>query len=109
MTYLRVISGKASYSGKSQFRTWLFGVIRLVALEHRRSAKRRERLDTSATAGLTLISGDDAGAAYIVTKGLSGIGLDQGDMFVGRRVEYHVGLGLDEHFPHPFAFGDIRD
>jgi RNA polymerase sigma-70 factor (ECF subfamily) len=32
-TYLRVISGRAVYGGKSLFRTWLFGVVRRVALE----------------------------------------------------------------------------
>ena len=35
--YVRVISGKAVYARRSLFRTWLFGVIRRVALEdHRR-------------------------------------------------------------------------
>lgn len=31
--YARVISGQARFDGKSQFRTWLFGVIRYAALE----------------------------------------------------------------------------
>lgn len=35
-TYMKVISGKARYGGKSAFRTWLFGVIRLTAHEHQR-------------------------------------------------------------------------
>ncbi|HEY0306109.1 MAG TPA: RNA polymerase sigma factor [Longimicrobiales bacterium] len=35
--YVRVISGRAAYGGRSLFRTWLFGVIRRVAQEeHRR-------------------------------------------------------------------------
>jgi RNA polymerase sigma factor (sigma-70 family) len=35
--YVRVLSGRAVYGGRSLFRTWLFGVIRRVALEeHRR-------------------------------------------------------------------------
>ena len=63
MTYVRVISGKASYGGKAQFRTWLFGVIRLVALEHRRSSRRRERLVISAAPHLTPITDEDAGAS----------------------------------------------
>jgi len=63
MTYVRVISGKASYGGKAQFRTWLFGVIRLVALEHRRNRQRRERLDTSVVSHLSLITGEDAGTS----------------------------------------------
>jgi RNA polymerase sigma-70 factor (ECF subfamily) len=34
--YVRVISGRAVYGGRSLFRTWLFGVIRRVALEESR-------------------------------------------------------------------------
>ena len=32
--YVRVISGKARFGGRSAFRTWFFGVIRRVAQEH---------------------------------------------------------------------------
>ena len=34
--YVRVISGRAAYGGRSLFRTWLFGVIRRVAQEEYR-------------------------------------------------------------------------
>jgi RNA polymerase sigma-70 factor (ECF subfamily) len=40
--YVRVLSGRALYGGQSHFRTWLFGVIRRVALEELRRV-RRER------------------------------------------------------------------
>jgi len=40
--YVRVISGRASYDERSLFRTWLFGVIRRVALEEYRR-RRTER------------------------------------------------------------------
>jgi RNA polymerase sigma-70 factor (ECF subfamily) len=36
MTYLAVLDGRARYHGRSTFRTWLFGVIRLTALSLRR-------------------------------------------------------------------------
>lgn len=39
--YLRVLDGRARYDGRAAFRTWLFGVIRRVALERRRSDGRR--------------------------------------------------------------------
>ena len=37
-TYLKVISGRARFEGRAAFRTWLFGVIRFTAREHRRTA-----------------------------------------------------------------------
>ena len=38
--YLKVLTGQAVFSGRSQFRTWFFGVVRLTALElHRRGAR----------------------------------------------------------------------
>ena len=40
--YLKVVDGRASYSGQSEFRGFLFGVIRRTALEeHRRGLLRR--------------------------------------------------------------------
>jgi RNA polymerase sigma-70 factor (ECF subfamily) len=38
-TYLKVISGRARFEGRSAFRTWLFGVIRMTAREQRRRAR----------------------------------------------------------------------
>lgn len=38
--YARVLSGQARFDGKSQFRTWLFGVIRYAALEEARRTRR---------------------------------------------------------------------
>ncbi len=39
--YLKVLDGRATYRGDSSFRTWLFGVIRRTASEHRRNVIRR--------------------------------------------------------------------
>lgn len=42
--YLKVVSGRAEYGGRSAFKTWFFGVIRMTALEfHRRSRSHRRR------------------------------------------------------------------
>lgn len=45
--YLRVVTGKARYGGRSAFKTWLFGVIRRTAQE----ARRRVSVDESRTVG----------------------------------------------------------
>jgi len=38
--YVKVLSGKARYTGKAAFRTWLFGVIRFTALDALREQRR---------------------------------------------------------------------
>lgn len=40
-SYAKVLSGRARFDGRSRFETWLFGVIRMTAREHRRSGARR--------------------------------------------------------------------
>jgi len=37
MTYLKILTGKARYDGRSSVKTWLFSVIRTTAAEHRRA------------------------------------------------------------------------
>ena len=39
--YLKVLDGRAVFRGESSFRTWLFGVVRRTAGEHRRNVFRR--------------------------------------------------------------------
>src|ERR1700728_4553276 len=34
--YLKILQGRARYDGRAAFKTWLFGVIRLTALDERR-------------------------------------------------------------------------
>ena len=41
--YVRVISGRAVYSERSTFRTWLFGVIRRVAIEQNRREQKEQK------------------------------------------------------------------
>jgi RNA polymerase sigma-70 factor (ECF subfamily) len=51
-TYLKVVSGKARFGGRSSFRTWLFGVIRQTAREHHRRARSQSaRVEALASEG----------------------------------------------------------
>ncbi len=55
-TYVKVVSGRARFGGKSAFRTWLFGVIRQTAREHHRRVRshweRAERLEREVAVGV---------------------------------------------------------
>ncbi len=42
-TYVKVLTGRARFDGRSALRTWLFGVIRLTALEQRRWSRFRSQ------------------------------------------------------------------
>jgi RNA polymerase sigma-70 factor (ECF subfamily) len=41
-SYLKILDGKAKFDGRSEFKTWLFGVIRRTAMESRRRRTVRE-------------------------------------------------------------------
>ena len=59
-TYMKVISGRARFGGRSAFRTWLFGVIRQTAREH----ARRDRSHRVRAERLSLeVAVDEAGTA----------------------------------------------
>lgn len=49
-TYCRILSGKAKYAGKSEFSTWVFGVIRHVAYEEYRRQRKHFQHATPFTA-----------------------------------------------------------
>jgi len=44
MSYLKVLDGSARFEARSSFRTWLFGVIRLTAVQTNRKRAVREKL-----------------------------------------------------------------
>jgi RNA polymerase sigma-70 factor (ECF subfamily) len=56
-TYAKVLSGRASFGAQSSFKTWLFGVIRLTAIEQRRKRLFRLRLRLADPADVPAPSG----------------------------------------------------
>jgi RNA polymerase sigma factor (sigma-70 family) len=48
--YVRVLSGRAHFRGRSQWKTWFFGVVRLTAMEELRRRSRQKREVDSGTA-----------------------------------------------------------
>lgn len=67
-SYLKVLDGRAVFESRSSFRTWLFGVIRRTAAEHRRwralgrvrSAALTERADPSPDAAAAIIHSESS-------------------------------------------------
>jgi len=51
--YLKVLEGRARFGGRSSFRTWMFGVIRLSAFEQRRKSFWTRMLGLGAALGTT--------------------------------------------------------
>ena len=66
-SYLKVLDGRAVFRGRSNFRTWLFGVIRLTAVEHRRRQSVR-RFFTGTPLGLTDTIDPGAGAELLMER-----------------------------------------
>src|SRR6185436_15908763 len=101
VTYHKVLDGRARFEGRSSFKTWLFGVIRLTALDQRRTDWRRwlrfgalaeagDARDASATMPDRL-AGDERCAEVRVA--LDGLAARQAEVL--RLVFYHD-LTLDE-------------
>lgn len=44
ITYLKILEKKAKFNGKSQFKTWLFSVIRFTAIDFYQQSKRFEQI-----------------------------------------------------------------
>jgi RNA polymerase sigma-70 factor, ECF subfamily len=73
--YLRVLSGRARFDGRSRFKSWLFGVIRLTAMEELRRTNRWQAragdVDMADAAdpspGADVIAGEAERAAALVT------------------------------------------
>lgn len=58
-TYLRVVSGKARFGGRSSFKTWLFGVIRRIAQESYRRAKKHSQRSVQLVEGDLQVDAED--------------------------------------------------
>jgi RNA polymerase sigma-70 factor (ECF subfamily) len=58
--YLKILEGKARFDGRASFKTWLFSVIRLTALDlRRRELLRRLRLVSREESATNTVSGDE--------------------------------------------------
>jgi len=65
-TYLRVLSGRAQFDGRSSFKTWVFGVIRYVAIEENR--RQQVELARSADQAFTATVADPSPTIDVLTE-----------------------------------------
>lgn len=79
-TYLKVLSGQARFEGRAAFRTWLFGVIRMTAREHRRRvasvARGAERVALEMEAEESVTAPDVSGVEHAQRSALLRAALD---------------------------------
>lgn len=93
--YAKVLAGRAVFRGQSAFKTWLFGVIRLTAMEHRRWRwlRRREVLvdepaDAPASAPLV-----DRETAEALARALAQLSERQREIL---HLVFYEGLSIEE-------------
>ena len=63
--YLRIVSGRVEFGGRSTFKSWLFGVIRFTAMEELRRVGRWRAADSDSDVSLTP---DPAPSADVTTE-----------------------------------------
>lgn len=74
--YLRVVSGQARFGGRSSFRTWFFGVVRMTAREEMRRVRRLHATTVDVAAAEPLASPEpspDAMPSEEITKALASL------------------------------------
>lgn len=64
--YVRMISGRARYDGRSSVKSWVFGVIRMTAMDEAR--RRRRRLERTAGAVAAIDVPDPSPGAEVVAE-----------------------------------------
>lgn len=97
LAYMKVLEGRAQFAGRSSFRTWLFGVIRLTAREvHRRELARRVLTGRIFVDALTAPPADELGEQEReraeVRRALRSLSARQRDVL---ELVIHQGLTLD--------------
>ncbi|HEY9225535.1 MAG TPA: sigma-70 family RNA polymerase sigma factor [Gemmatimonadaceae bacterium] len=99
--YVRVLSGVAVPHGRSSFRTWVFGVIRMAALEALRSRRRADdrladegsAIDAADSAPLPDIVVERAERVAVLNAALAGLSVRQREVL--HLVFYH-GMTIEE-------------
>jgi RNA polymerase sigma factor (sigma-70 family) len=100
--YLKILEGKARFDGRSTLKTWLFGVIRRTAAEHRRhawlEAARSSLLRSGRGADAPLAAGPEASHAeaeksIAVRAALAGLSTRQRQVL---HLVFYEGLTVEE-------------
>lgn len=89
--YLKILERRATFNGRSTFKTWLFGVIRMTARNHRRKARFAtlffQPLEDEASAVTDLQPHAGPGCRKAIDKALAALSRRQGE--IARLVFFH--------------------
>jgi RNA polymerase sigma factor (sigma-70 family) len=93
--YAKVLSGRAVFRGTSSFKTWLFGVIRLTALEHARWRwlRRAAPLEEEPAAVPASAPRVDAETAAALARALTAVSARQREVL---HLVFYEGLSIEE-------------
>lgn len=96
LAYLKVLSGKVRFEQRSSFKTWLFGIIRLTALEQRRLRWFRHRHAPSATVDVAVPASEprvDRETAEALSRGMQALSPRQREVL---HLTFYQGLSISE-------------
>ena len=89
--YLKILEGRATFKGQSTFKTWIFGVIRMTARNHRRKARFASLfflpLEDEASAATDPHPPAGAGCRKVIDKALAALSHRQSE--IARLVFFH--------------------
>ena len=96
LVYVKILAGKVRFEERSSFKTWLFGVIRLTALEQRRLRWFRHRHAPSDTVDVAVPASEpkvDRETAEALSRGMSALSSRQREAL---HLTFYEGLSISE-------------
>jgi len=80
ITYLKILEKKAKFNGKSQFKTWLFAVIRFTAIDFYQQSKRFQQIQKQSLSKIQQSTTQETDYSTIFNKALKQLSPQQNQL-----------------------------